>query len=96
MLTVQVRDSLDPSRRARMGRTKPQAVRREIATLLAVVAHAGHEDLAGGRRAYLAAMHRMLPDAHIAYAPRASPRWIRGGTRWTVSTRWRSRPWWRR
>ena len=72
MLTVQVRDSLDPSRRARMGRTKPQAVRREIATLLAVVAHAGHEDLAGGRRAYLAAMHRMLPDAHIAYAPPAA------------------------
>ncbi len=72
LLTVQVRESLDPSRRARFGRLTPSAVQREIATLLAVVAHAGHADLASGRHAYLAAMHRMLPDAHIAYAPPAA------------------------
>ena len=72
LLTVQVRESLDPSRHARMGRTKPKAVQREIALLLAVVAHAGHAEMARGRHAYLAALHHMLPDAHIAYAPPAA------------------------
>ncbi|MFP7722121.1 M48 family metallopeptidase [Lysobacter sp. A3-1-A15] len=72
LLTVQVRESLDPSRYARFGRARPHAVQREIATLLAVVAHAGHADLAGGRHAYLAGLHRMLPEAHVPYVPPAA------------------------
>jgi hypothetical protein len=42
LLTVQVRESLDPSRYARFGRRKPASVRSEFATMLAVVAQAGH------------------------------------------------------
>ncbi|MES2858404.1 MAG: M48 family metallopeptidase [Pseudomonadota bacterium] len=69
LLTVQVRESLDPSRYARFGRRKPGNVRQEFATLLAVVAHAGHQDAGAARRAYLAGMQRVLPRDHLPYAP---------------------------
>lgn len=72
LLTVQVRESLDPSRHARFGRRKPHDVRHEIATLLAVVAQAGHADAGSGQRAYLAGLQRVLPRGHIGYAPPAS------------------------
>ena len=72
LLTVQVRESLDPSRHARFGRRKPHQVKCEIATLLAVVAHAGHADAAGARHAYLAGLQRVLPRDHIGYAPPAA------------------------
>lgn len=71
LLEVQVRESLDPSRHARFGRRKPAGVRREFATLLAVVAHAGHPDEASARRAYLAGLQRVLPRDHLPYAPPA-------------------------
>ena len=71
LLTVQVRESLDPSRYARFGPRKPNAVKRELALLLAVVAQAGHDDADSARRAYLAGMQRVLPSEHIAYAPPA-------------------------
>ena len=72
LLTVQVMESLDPSRYARFGRRKPGNVRNEFATLLAVVAQAGHEDAASAQRAYLAGLQRVLPRDHLPYAPPAN------------------------
>jgi hypothetical protein len=72
LLTVQVRESLDPARHARFGRGKPGGVRQEFATLLAVVAQAGHDDPDSARRAYLAGLQRVLPRDHLPYAPPAS------------------------
>ena len=69
LLTVQVRESLDPSRYARFGRRKPASVRSEFATLLAVVAQAGHDDRASAQHAYLAGLQRVLPRDHLPYAP---------------------------
>ena len=70
MLEVQLRESLDPSRHARFGRNKPGNVKREFATLLAVIANAGSPaDPAGAQRAYLAGMQRVLPRDHVPYAP---------------------------
>lgn len=71
LLTVQVRESLDPARYVRSGRRKPQGVRREFATLLAVVAQAGHADPAAAQRAYLAGLNRVLPRDHVPYQPPA-------------------------
>jgi Zn-dependent protease with chaperone function len=71
LLEVQVRESLDPSRYARFGRRKAGNVKQEFATLLAVVAHAGHESAAEAQRAYLAGMQRVLPRDHLPYAPPA-------------------------
>ncbi len=69
LLGVHLRESLDPSRYARFGRRKPGTVKREFATLLAVVAQAGHEDPAEAQRAYLAGMQRVLPRDHVPYVP---------------------------
>ena len=71
LLETQVRESLDPGRHARFGRRKPGNVKQEFATLLAVVAQAGHADPDEARRAYLAGMQRVLPRDHVAYAPPA-------------------------
>ena len=71
LLMVQVTESLDPSRHARFGRRKPQAVATEIATLLALVAQNGHADAASAQRAYLAGLQRVLPQEHRPYAPPA-------------------------
>ncbi|CAN5640085.1 M48 family metallopeptidase [soil metagenome] len=71
LLEVQVREALDPARYARFGRRKPDGVKREFATLLAVVAQAGHADEAAARRAYLAGLQRVLPRDHLPYAPPA-------------------------
>jgi len=46
-------------------------VKQEFATLLAVVAQAGHADPDDARRAYLAGMQRVLPRDHVPYAPPA-------------------------
>ncbi|MFT4178245.1 MAG: M48 family metallopeptidase [Thermomonas sp.] len=71
LLTVQVRESLNPARYARFGRRKPGNVRQEFATLLAVVAQAGHVDEISAKRAYLAGLQRVLPRDHLPYAPPA-------------------------
>ncbi|TWI05396.1 M48 family metallopeptidase [Aerolutibacter ruishenii] len=71
LLTVQVRESLDPSRYARFGRSKLDAVRSEIATLLAVVAQHGHADADTARHAYLRGIQRALPIDALPYLPRA-------------------------
>ena len=72
VLTLQLRESLSPARYAGIGRRQPRALRNEIATLLAVVADAGHGDGIGGRHAYLAGMQRILPDERIDYRPPAN------------------------
>jgi hypothetical protein len=73
LLTVQLRESLDPGRYSHFGPRKPAAVKHELALLLAVVAHAGNrESPDSARRAYLAGMLRVLPNEHIAYAPPAN------------------------
>ena len=69
LLEVHLRESLDPSRYARFGRRKPGNVKREFATLLAVVAQAGHQDPSEAQRAYLAGMQRVLPRDHVPYVP---------------------------
>ena len=71
LLTVQVRESLDPGRYSHFGPRKPAAVKKELALLLAVVAQAGHDDADSARRAYLAGMLRVLPNDHLPYAPPA-------------------------
>jgi hypothetical protein len=70
LLQVQVRESLDPSRHARFGRTKLSGVRSEIATLLCVVAQCGHENESTARAAYLQGIQRVLPTDHLPYLPR--------------------------
>ncbi|GAB3104243.1 M48 family metallopeptidase [Lysobacter terrae] len=70
LLTVHVRESLDPSRYARFGRRKISEVRGEIATLLAVVAQSGNTDAEAARQAYLFGMQRILPDQPLPYLPR--------------------------
>ncbi|MGH8031363.1 MAG: M48 family metallopeptidase [Luteimonas sp.] len=73
LLQVQVRESLDPSRHAGIGRRKPGNVKQEFSTLLSVVAQAGNgADPAQAQRAYLAGMQRVLPRDHLRYAPPAS------------------------
>lgn len=67
LLTVQLRESLDPARYARTGRRKPVKLQTEIATLLAVVAASGHPDTAVARRAYIAGMQRILPQSNQPY-----------------------------
>lgn len=72
LLEVQLRESLDPRRHARFGRRKPDSLREEFATLLAVVAQAGNpDDRAEAQRAYLAGLQRVLPRDHLPYAPPA-------------------------
>ena len=73
LLTVQVRESLDPSRYARFGRRKPGNVKQEFSTLLSIVAQAGSpDDTSAAQRAYLAGMQRVLPRDHVPYAPPAN------------------------
>jgi len=70
LLQVQVREALDPSRHARFGRRKATGVRAEFATLLAVLAQAGHPGQPQqAQRAYLAGLQRVLPRDHLPYAP---------------------------
>ncbi|WP_269791258.1 M48 family metallopeptidase [Stenotrophomonas sp. Iso1] len=70
LLQVQVQAALEPSKHLHFGRRKVVGVRREFATLLAVVARAGNPgDEAGARRAYLAGLQRILPQDHLPYAP---------------------------
>ncbi|MBB1088214.1 M48 family metallopeptidase [Lysobacter sp. SG-8] len=71
LLTVQVRESLDPARYAQVGRKRTPGVKREFQVLLSVVAQAGHADEASARRAYLAGLNRVLPRDHLPYAPPA-------------------------
>jgi Zn-dependent protease with chaperone function len=69
LLQHQLRESLDPSRHAQFGNRKIANVKREAATLLALIAQAGHDNPHDALRAYLAGLQRVLPREHIDYAP---------------------------
>ncbi|TXI50885.1 MAG: peptidase M48 Ste24p [Lysobacter sp.] len=71
LLHAQLRESLDPSRHREFGRRKLSEARPQIATLLALIAQAGHDGEDAAKRAYLAGMQRVLPQGHIDYAPPA-------------------------
>ncbi len=71
LLESQLGESLDPGRYGRSGSAKPGNVKQEFATLLAVVAQAGHRDPADAQRAYLAGLQRILPRDHMPYSPPA-------------------------
>jgi hypothetical protein len=71
LLQVQVRESLDPARHASFGRRRLSEVRTEVATLLAVLAQAGHDAPMQAQRAYLAGLQRVFPRDHVDYAPSA-------------------------
>ncbi len=69
LLESQLRESIDPARHGGPGRAKPGNVKQEFATLLSVVAQAGHPDPADAQRAYLAGLQRILPRDHVPYSP---------------------------
>ncbi|WP_334180239.1 M48 family metallopeptidase [Pseudoxanthomonas sp.] len=69
LLQVQVREALAPGRNPPFGRRKPGDVRIPFATLLAVVAQAGHDTPMKAQHAYLAGLQRVLPRDHLPYAP---------------------------
>jgi Zn-dependent protease with chaperone function len=71
LLQVQVREALSPGRSTPFGRRKPRDVRQPFATLLAVVAQAGHDTPMKAQHAYLAGLQRVLPRDHLPYAPPA-------------------------
>jgi len=70
LLTVHVRESLDPARYARFGRRKLSDVRSEIATLLTIVAQCGNPDAEGARQAYLTGIQRVMPEHAMPYVAR--------------------------
>ena len=69
LLQAQVREALSPAQVRTFGRRKPHDVRAPFATLLAVVAQAGHDMPAKAQHAYLAGLQRVLPRDHLPYAP---------------------------
>jgi Zn-dependent protease with chaperone function len=71
LLHAQLRESLDPSRHREFGRRKLIDMRLQIATLLALIAQAGHDSAQAAEAAYLAGLQRVLPLGHIDYAPPA-------------------------
>ncbi|KQY49630.1 M48 family metallopeptidase [Lysobacter sp. Root494] len=72
LLTVHVRESLDPSRYARFGRRKISDLRREITTLLTVAAQYGNTDPDAARQAHITGMQRVIPDQALPYLPRSN------------------------
>ncbi len=71
LLHTQLRESLDPGRHREFGRRRLTDTRPQIATLLALIAQAGHETEDDAKRAYLVGLQRVLPHGHIDYAPPA-------------------------
>jgi len=68
LVSVQVIDSLDPSR-AMSGRTKLADCKAEVTAVVAIIARYGNDDAGEAERAYLLGMHEVLPDAIDVYAP---------------------------
>ena len=69
LLHRQLSESLDPSAYFGAGRRKLPDVQKEIALLLSVLAHNGHDMDAVAQHAYVAGMHAVLPECPILYAP---------------------------
>ncbi|HET6603645.1 MAG TPA: M48 family metallopeptidase [Xanthomonadaceae bacterium] len=69
LVTVHLRDALDPARAAAIGRVHLHRAHTEVAGVLAVLAQAGHEDAEGARRAFQAGLLEVLPRESTAYRP---------------------------
>lgn len=69
LLQVQVMQALDPAHYWRPGRLKPGQCTPAIVRLLARLAHEGHDDDGAARHAFIAGMHRVLPDVRVSYPP---------------------------
>jgi len=73
LLLVQVRDALDPADTRGSGDRRLADCSDHAITLMAVLAHAGHDDPGAAMRAYLAGMTRVFPRAHAPYRPPTDP-----------------------
>lgn len=71
LLETQMREAMAPSRHAPFGRRRIAQCAPQVATLLALVAQAGHDNAHDALRAYLAGLQAALPQQHIDYAPPA-------------------------
>lgn len=67
LLARQIEDALDPRARARARMVKLSEVAEPAADLLAVLAWYGHDSEADARRAYLSALHAVLPQLARPY-----------------------------
>jgi hypothetical protein len=72
LLQAQVSESLDPSRAWVAGNRRLADCTAAVATLLAVVAQAGHANPADAPRAYVAGLTRVFPRLNAPYAPPAN------------------------
>lgn len=68
LLSRQIEDSLDPRSRARQRMVKLSDAGEAVADLLAVLAWYGHDGELEARRAYLSALHAVLPQMARPYA----------------------------
>jgi Zn-dependent protease with chaperone function len=68
LIALQVVESLAPASASAIGRTKLPDVADDLAALLAIVAHYGHDDESSAERAYLEAINEVLPDRALPYA----------------------------
>jgi hypothetical protein len=73
LLQVQVQEALDPAKAWVGGsrRLGDAAVQAAAVDLLAVLAHAGHDDAPSAQRAYLAGLARVYPRINMPYQPPA-------------------------
>jgi Zn-dependent protease with chaperone function len=71
LLETQMREAMAPSRHAPFGRRRIAQCAPQVATLLALIAQAGHDNTHDALRAYLAGLQSALPQQHIDYAPPA-------------------------
>ena len=69
LLRTQVSEALDPTRSWVPGNKRLDNVTAAVVALLAIVAHAGHENPADAPRAYLAGLGRIYPRLNAPYAP---------------------------
>jgi hypothetical protein len=67
LVAVQVLESLDPPRARTVGRRRLSDCKAEVATLLSVVARAGHDEADAARRAYAAGLERALTGVAVPY-----------------------------
>jgi Zn-dependent protease with chaperone function len=68
LIALQVIESLAPAAASAIGRVKLAEVEADLAALLAIVAHYGHDDERDAERAYIAAMNEALPNRVVPYA----------------------------
>jgi Zn-dependent protease with chaperone function len=75
LLRVQVQEALDPARAWVPGsrRLNEAEVQAQAVAVLAVLAHAGHDDVASAQRAYLAGLARVYPRMNAPYVPPTKP-----------------------